>query len=310
MKIFKTLIIPVITLFTIAICFAGCSKDDDTVVTRNTLTYHTNGASGGTTPGAVTQESGTNVTLDGGAGFSRSGFTFAGWNTNANGTGTNYAGGSSYTLASDITLYANWTAVSATQYTLTYNTNGATSGSAPASVTQDGGTSITLNAGTGFSRSGFTFSGWNTGADGTGTDYAGGSNYTLSSNATLYAKWTATSGSNNLKITVGTTVFNATINDNATATAFKAMLPLTLNMSELGGVEKFANLPSNPPSNHTNPGTIQNGDLMLYSSNTLVLFYTTFSTSYSYTQIGRVNNPAGLAAALGTGSVTVKYELD
>ncbi|MGG7466694.1 MULTISPECIES: cyclophilin-like fold protein [Bacteroidota] len=309
MKNLKQLTIAFLALF--AICLTSCSKDgDDPVINRSTLTYNTNGASGGTTPAAVTQNSGTSITLDGGTGFSRSGFTFAGWNTNAGGTGTNYAGGNSYTLANDITLYANWTAVSTTQYTLTYNTNGSTSGTAPAAVTQNGGTSITLNTGTGFSRSGFTFAGWNISADGTGTDYAAGSNYALNSNATLYAKWTATSSSNNLKITVGTTVFNATLASNATATAFKAMLPLTLNMSELGGVEKYASLPSNPPSNHTNPGTIQNGDLMLYSSNTLVLFYTTFSTSYSYTKIGTVTNPAGLAAALGTGSVTVKFELD
>ncbi|MBL3547251.1 cyclophilin-like fold protein [Chryseobacterium sp. KMC2] len=309
MKNIKNLAISLIALLTIFICFTSCSKDDDPAITRSTLTYNTNGASG-TTPTAITQVSGTNISLHDGTGLSRNGFTFAGWNTNASGTGTNYAGGSSYTLANDVILYANWTAVSTTQYTLTYITNGATSGTAPSAVTQNGGTTVTLNSGTGFSRSGHTFAGWNTSADGTGTDYAGGSSYTLNSNVTLYAKWNATSSSNQLKITVGTTVFNATLANNATATAFKAMLPLTLNMSELGGVEKFASLPSNPPSNHTYPGTIQNGDLMLYSSNTLVLFYATFNTSYSYTRIGTVNNPTGLTAALGSGSVTVKYELD
>lgn len=197
-------------------------------------------------------------------------------------------------------------------FTLTYHTNGATSGSSPTSITQKAGTGIILNTGTAFSRIGFTFGGWNTNADGTGTDYAGGSDYSLQSNATLYAKWSATAVSNKLKITVGTTVFNATLSNNATATAFKALLPLTINMSELGGVEKYYYFPSGIilPTNATSPGTIQNGDLMLYGNNCLVLFYTTFSTGYSYTRIGTVSNPAGLNAALGSGSVTVKYELD
>lgn len=117
---------------------------------------------------------------------------------------------------------------------------------------------------------------------------------------------------NKMKITVGSTVFNATLNDNATVTAFKAMLPLTINMSELGGVEKFYYFPSGTtlPVNASNPGTIQNGDLMLYGNNCLVLFYTTFNTSYTYTRLGRVDNPAGLAAALGSGSVTITFEME
>jgi hypothetical protein len=48
---------------------------------------------------------------------------------------------------------------------------------------------------------------------------------------------------------------------------------------------------------------------MLYGSNTFVLFYESFSTSYSYTKLGKINNASGLAAALGTGNVSVSISL-
>jgi hypothetical protein len=110
-----------------------------------------------------------------------------------------------------------------------------------------------------------------------------------------------------LKISFGTNVFTATLYSNATATAFKGKLPVTMKMNELNGNEKYSNLPNNLPTSASNPGTIQAGDLVLYRSNTLVLFYKTFSTSYSYTRVGRIDNPEGLAAALGSGSVRVTF---
>ena len=112
-----------------------------------------------------------------------------------------------------------------------------------------------------------------------------------------------------LKITIGSDTFNASVYTNATATAFKAKLPLTINMMELNGNEKYFDLPVNLPANASNPGTIQAGDLMLYGSNTLVLFYKSFSTSYNYTPIARIDNPSGLVSALGAGNITVKFEL-
>jgi hypothetical protein len=113
-----------------------------------------------------------------------------------------------------------------------------------------------------------------------------------------------------LKITMGTNTFTATLYNNATVTAFKTRLPMTLNMSDLNDNEKYFDLPVNLPANASNPGTIQTGDLMLYGSNTLVLFYKSFSTSYRYTPMGRIDNTSGLTAALGTGNITVKFELE
>jgi hypothetical protein len=113
-----------------------------------------------------------------------------------------------------------------------------------------------------------------------------------------------------LKLTVGSSVFRATLHNNETATAFAAMLPLTINMSELNGNEKYYDLLSKLPANASNPGTIQAGDLMLYGTNTVVLFYKSFSTSYSYTRLGRIDDPSGLAIALDPGDVTIKFELE
>jgi hypothetical protein len=118
------------------------------------------------------------------------------------------------------------------------------------------------------------------------------------------------STSNRMRIKIGSSTFTTTLDDNATATAFKGLLPMTVNMSELNGNEKYFDLSVNLPTNASNPGTIQSGDVMIYGSNTLVLFYKTFSTSYSYTRLGRINETTGLAAAVGSGSVTITYELE
>ena len=112
-----------------------------------------------------------------------------------------------------------------------------------------------------------------------------------------------------LLIKIGGKEFTVTLLDNPSAAAFKAMLPLTINMTELNGNEKYFRLSKNLPTNESNPGTIKSGDLMLYGSNTFVLFYESFSTPYSYTKLGKIGNPAGLATALGTGNVTVSISL-
>lgn len=112
-----------------------------------------------------------------------------------------------------------------------------------------------------------------------------------------------------MKITIGTSTFTATLNNNATATAFKGLLPLTINMSDLNSNEKYFDFANGLPTNAANPGNIQTGNLMLYGNKTLVLFYKSFPTAYNYTRIGRIDDIAGLTAALGAGNVSVTFAL-
>ena len=115
--------------------------------------------------------------------------------------------------------------------------------------------------------------------------------------------------SNTMTITINGQVFYTTLYDNETVAALKEKMPLTLNMSELNGNEKYNYLPFTLPTNAGNPGQIHAGDLMLYGSDCLVLFYESFPTSYRYTPVGRVNDPSGLADAVGGGGVQVTFAL-
>lgn len=112
----------------------------------------------------------------------------------------------------------------------------------------------------------------------------------------------------NIKLTIGGKSFEAELAAGATAKAFSALLPMTLNMNELNGNEKYCYLDKSLPSDASNPGTIHTGDILLYGNNCVVVFYKTFKTSYSYTRIGRITDPAGLEEVLGSGDITVRFE--
>lgn len=108
-------------------------------------------------------------------------------------------------------------------------------------------------------------------------------------------------------MTIGKRRFAITLADTEAAREFAAMLPFYINMTDLNSNEKHADLPKSLPTHASRSGTIRNGDLMLYGSRTLVVFYLTFSSSYSYTRLGRVDDPAGLAEALGRGSARIEF---
>ncbi|KAA3601276.1 hypothetical protein D1178_09295 [Stenotrophomonas maltophilia] len=108
-------------------------------------------------------------------------------------------------------------------------------------------------------------------------------------------------------MTIGEHRFSITLADTDAARAFAARLPLTFEMAELNGNEKHVDLPQALPTDASHPGTIRNGDLMLYGSKTVVLFYETFRSSYSYTPLGHVNDPHDLGRVLGHRSSRVAF---
>ncbi len=108
-------------------------------------------------------------------------------------------------------------------------------------------------------------------------------------------------------MTVGTRRFAVALEDNPTARAFVQLLPATLDMAELNGNEKHANLPRRLPTNPVQLGTIRTGDVLLYGHDTLVVFYETFRSNFSYTRIGRIEETAGLPQALGPGNQRVAF---
>jgi len=150
-----------------------------------TVTFDANSGTGTVPP--ITTNAGADISLPTSAALSKSGFIFAGWNTNAGGTGTDLNAGDTYVPPGNITLYARWTVA----FTVTFDMNGAT-GTAPAQRVVGAGSGITLPGDTFFSRSGFAFGGWNTGADGSGDNFDAGGTFTPTGNVTLHARWVAT----------------------------------------------------------------------------------------------------------------------
>lgn len=111
-------------------------------------------------------------------------------------------------------------------------------------------------------------------------------------------------------MTIGEHRFAITLADSKAAQAFAARLPLTLDMADLNGNEKHAELAQPLPANASRPGRIHAGDLLLYGSETVVLFYQTFRSIHSYTRLGGVDDPASLAKVVGSRSVRVVFSAE
>ena len=159
-----------------------------------TVTYDDNSKTGGAVPTDLTNHvTGATVTVKANTGnLVRSEYIFAGWASEPDGSGTQYAatGSATFTITKNTTLFAKWTPVT---YTVTYNGNSKTNGDVPIdSSAYPTGSSVTIKANTGnLARDNYYFNGWASQANGGGTQYAatGSATFTLTTNTTLYAKW-------------------------------------------------------------------------------------------------------------------------
>ena len=109
-----------------------------------------------------------------------------------------------------------------------------------------------------------------------------------------------------VSIIAGGRSFIADIEESETGRAFFYFLPLTLDMSELNGNEKYC-YGISLPGNDKRYDSIDAGDLMLYSGNCIVLFYGS-AGGFNYCRIGKIADVSGLADALGKGNVSVKFD--
>ena len=174
-----------------------------------TLTYNGNGSTGGTVPSPVNYAVNATVTvLDNTGTLTKTGYTFAGWNTLADGSGTNYtAGTGTFVITSNTTLYAKWAIKS---YTVSFNTNGGGT-IAGQSLNYNGTATLPTEP----TRLGYTFAGWYSEALLTNPF-----TFTtpITTDTTLYAKWSINSCTVSFNTSGGGIIASQSVNYNSTAT--------------------------------------------------------------------------------------------
>lgn len=268
------------------------------------VTYNGNSNTGGTAPtDATSYASGATVTVLGNTGsLTRTGYTFSNWNTASNGSGTDYSAGNSFTISANTTLYAKW---SVNSYSVIYDGNSNTGGAAPGNQSGNYNTSISLSGAGTLARTGYTFSGWNTAANGSGTAYAAGASFTIpASNTTLYAQWTANTYS---------VAFDGNGNDGGTApTSQSGNYNSNITSPGAGTLSRsgYAFTGWNTAADGSGTAYSVGSSFTIPASNTTLYAQWTAGTSYSVTYNGNGNTggvvPADAASPYLSGStVTV-----
>ena len=113
-----------------------------------------------------------------------------------------------------------------------------------------------------------------------------------------------------MKVEVNGYIFYATLEKNNAVTELVEMMreqPVVINMSDYSGFEKVGSLGSTLSSSNSQT-TTKAGDIVLYNSNQIVVFYG--SNSWSYTRIGHITDLTGWKEALGAGDVTITFSID
>ena len=179
------------TLVLFLACVVGLSGCP--ILETYTVTYSANGVDSGTVPvdGWEYQAGDEVVVRSNSGGLALSGYSFLGWNSAADGGGTSYSGGDTFVMGhADVTLYAKWS--QNPTYTVTYFANGADDGMVPVDDRDyQAGDEVTARSNSGgLVLSGYTFTGWNTAANGDGTTYRSGDTFAMGrADITLFAAW-------------------------------------------------------------------------------------------------------------------------
>jgi hypothetical protein len=109
---------------------------------------------------------------------------------------------------------------------------------------------------------------------------------------------------NEVKVVIDEKEYIINLENNETAKSFVNLLPKEYKMNDLHNNEKYIYINESLPTNSSNPGRINAGDVMLYGNNCIVIFYKSFDTEFDYTKIGHIDN----LPDLGSGNITVKFE--
>ena len=144
------------------------------------ITFEANGGSGWMLPQWVLYDEASVLRPNR---FTKEGYDFVGWNTQADGSGDAYCDSDTVYLKENTTLYAQW---SKEVEKITFEANGGSGWMLPQWVLYDTATALKPNR---FKQTGYVFVGWNTKADGSGDSYPDGDTVSLKENTTLYAQW-------------------------------------------------------------------------------------------------------------------------
>jgi len=164
---------------------SNVAKPTAPVGTTVTITFDANGGSGAMASETEPYDTTALLPLNS---FTYTGYTFSDWNSEANGSGTNFNNGQLVKFNGSATFYAQWLVSAPTTATITFNANGGTGTMAPETETLSVSAALTINS---FTRTGYTFRVWNTAANGSGTSFTNGQLVQFTASATFYAQWTA-----------------------------------------------------------------------------------------------------------------------
>lgn len=154
------------------------------------VTYDVNGGKGAVADDHKYLEN-DKVTILSEGDMNRDDYIFMNWNTSADGTGTSYNPGDTFEIKANTTLYAQWLELEDIRYSVTYDANEG-KGTVTDSNEYKPYDVVTVLGGKDLSREGYTFTGWNTEADGSGLEYEVDGTFEISSDITLFAQWTKT----------------------------------------------------------------------------------------------------------------------